>query len=119
VQGPAPIRPFALRLAAETYGSQSRRSCPLQQICIGNDLVADKPDPRRCGTDRRAGQSFDSSDAQRRGAYFRKRSFVPARMTPIVTGRSPQARQMTELRTERAFNCRPANARFHGTEIAG
>jgi len=34
VQGPAPIRPFALRLVAETHGSQSRRSCPLQQICI-------------------------------------------------------------------------------------
>ncbi len=40
VHGTVPIRPFVLRLVAETYGSQSRRSCLLQQICIGNDRVA-------------------------------------------------------------------------------
>lgn len=43
--GTVPIRPFALRLVAETYGSQSGRSCPRQQICIGNDRVAGQAPP--------------------------------------------------------------------------
>jgi hypothetical protein len=57
---------------------------------LGNDRVADFSDPRRCSTIRRLENTVDNSDAPRRSAPPPKRSFMPTRMVPTVTIRSPR-----------------------------